>query len=336
MKKALLVLLFLVLAGGLFAQVTWNARYYGGFRIDFSEDNDPTVRLYNDALGAYRNEGRLYMTYRNDAGTLGGAMQLRANVSGTGGGTPTFNNIHTFYGWFTLFDGKVKLNIGKWTDAEFNEQYWWAGWTYWASSRPGVAAYFYPTDELRLGFGLATVATTTATTLFEDELRYWFGIAYRTSDWAVYLNGQYQKDNVHFALSGFYDVDPILVIPYADFMYLDQFDTKGTIDFGFVFGFYGVENLDIELTPEMGIKGNGDDPDVSVALDFGYYLDVGGIKKVGLNTSFDIMGESLTLTPYVTYGMASARNYIRLGYKTNIGFDGSFNSGLFLDYLFRF
>jgi hypothetical protein len=327
--------LLLAVAGGLFAQVTWAGRYYGGFRFDFAENADTTVRLYSYDLGDYLNQARLILTYKNDAGTLGGSVQLRSNIAST---SPVITNIPIFYGWFTMFEGKVKINIGKFGDSEFNEQQWWAGFTYWSSGRPGVAAYFYPADGFRLGFGLATRPDTAATTLAEKELRYWAGVAYEGENFGAYLNGQYQKDNVNLALSGYFDADPVLVVAYADFMRLDDYANNGEIGLGFAVSFSGVENLGVSLTPEFVLHGDGSDADINISLGLDYSLDVAGLKLIGLDVGFDVTGEELELTPYLTFGQSSSRNYLKLGYDVTIPFDSNAKvaSGLFITYLFRF
>jgi hypothetical protein len=297
--------------------------------------------MYNHSLGAYANQARLYGTYRNEAGTLGGSIQLRASFWGSDNPNVTVN---TFYGWFTMFDSKLKINVGKWTDSEFNEQQWWAGITSWGAARPGIAAYIYPVDGFRLGFGLQAFTDVSSF----DDARFWVGAAYEGDSLGFYANASFcettrgaagTNGGTEVSISGYYgDWDPIIFIAYADLMRLDDYENKGELDFGEVFGFYGVENLDLELGAGQTIYGNGSDADLSVGLWIGYYVDVAGFKKLGIDFDFDISGKSLDISPYVVFGQSSSRNYLRLGYVGTIGFDdpSTFDSGIFLDFLWRF
>jgi hypothetical protein len=317
MKTALLVLLLLAVAGGLFAQVTWSGNVFAGFRAT-SAERGPNWALgwYNNALGG-SNQVRLNASYRNEAGTYGGNLSLR--VTTTIAGTPT-PILHTYRGWFTMFDGKLKILGGKWTEAEFNEQVWGYGLTYWAASRPGIAAYYYPIDGLRVGFG---VNASTGTGTIESDLRYWAGIAYEGDKFGAYVNGAYHRDDINFALTGYYDSDPVFFVGYADFMRLDDFANVGKVNLGFVFGFYGVENLDIELSNDWTVYGedNGeDDFDVSAGLDFTYHLDVGGIKLAGLGLSYDITGEFFSFKPFVRFGLGASARYVQLDYEGSVDF----------------
>jgi hypothetical protein len=322
MKKALLVLLLLAVAGGLFAQVTWTGNVFAGLRAT-SAERGPNWALgwYNSSLGA-ANQVRLNASYRNEAGTYGGNLSLRAQTSLAGGAGAVVPFVHTYRGWFTMFDGKLKILGGKWSEGEFTEGVWGWGLTYWSYTRPGVAAYFYPMDGLRFGFGVNASAAGTV----ETDLRYWLGAAYEGDSFGAYFSGAYHKDDINFAVTAYYDSDPILVVGGFDFMRLDDFANAGEIDLYLVFGFYGVENLDIELENDWSIYGadNGeDDFGTSVSLDFTYHLDVGGIKLAGLGLSWDITGESFSFKPYVRFGLGASARYIQLDYEGSADFAAS-------------
>jgi hypothetical protein len=137
MKKALLVLLLLAVAGGLFAQVTWAGRVGTGLTATSS-----SVPGHNDWGLAWDSlDARLNLSYANEAGTYGGNLSIRVG-----------DVFHTYRGWFKMFDGVLKIVGGKWADGEFTEPDYFAPAT-WVRSN-GIAALFYPIDGLRLGFGL--------------------------------------------------------------------------------------------------------------------------------------------------------------------------------------
>jgi hypothetical protein len=136
--------LLLAVAGGLFAQVTWGGYVY----------TDLTAKLEDKAtdwgLDFGTMTGRFQATYRNDAGTFGGRVRLQAAINAT-----SFNTLFSvYYGWFTMFDGKLKVLGGKWTDGEFYEGAYWADEYLWLNDSYGVMAILYPVDGISVGFGL--------------------------------------------------------------------------------------------------------------------------------------------------------------------------------------
>jgi len=310
--------LLLAVAGGLFAQATFTGNVWAGFRAT-SVEHSPNWKLgwYNYALGG-SNQVRLNASYRNEAGTYGGNLSLRvvSSIAGAAGTPVPF--FHTYRGWFTMFDGKVKVLGGKWTESEFNEQTYWGGWTYWSYTRPGVAVYAYPLDGIRAGFGVNASSTGT----IETDLRYWFGVAYINDKFNVYANGAVQKDNINFAISGDVDLDDIVAAYGFDFTGLDDFANKGAVALNEFVGYYGVDKVDLELVASQTIHGDGSPVDLDFELDVAYYgLDVAGIKKVGIDIYTDL--ESLSYKPYVRFGLSSGNRYIQLDYEGVLDFETS-------------
>jgi hypothetical protein len=330
MKKALLVLLLLAVAGGLFAQVTITGNVYGGLRATLADrGHNWALGWYNNNLGG-SNQVRLNASYRNDDGTAGGNLSLRASSPLTG--TTVIPFFHTYRGWFTMFDGALKILGGKWTEGEFCEG--WFGATYWGYARTGIAAYFYPMDEFRVGFGVNSALAGTV----ETDLRYWLGVAYETDVFAVFAQGAFHKDDINALLSGGFSNDTIDFKLVVDLMRLDDFAEAGEVQLSEGFGFYGVENLDVELEAFQTFYGNADeDAEVSFGLYFGYYMDVGGIKKVGLDLGYDVTGKSFDFTPYLRFGVSASRNIV-LNYTGTLGFDGdtTFTNAIGLSFNFSF
>jgi len=309
------------------------------------DDDNPTFRFWNNALGAYVNQMRLYGTFRNEARTLGGDLQLRADFQTAA--APTVY-VQEFRGWFTMFDGKLKVLGGKWLDSEFVEVYYWQGATFWSQARPGLAFYAYPMDGLSLGFGInaAFDEAAGAGSLFENAPRYWFGAAYSLNPINVYLNGAYQKDNFNLALSALYDTDDIDAVLDARFLRLDSFDTAGEIQLREFVGYYGVENVGIELTARQVLYGNSNANNGNADIYFdltGYYTLTGPVTRLGLIVAADIDGNTtypdgeLNFTPFVRFGAAAARNYVDLRYVGRLGFGSNdkFRSGIALSFFWR-
>jgi hypothetical protein len=329
MKKALLVLLLLAVAGGLFAQVTWGARVYAGYNATLNDGDTDWGLNWNSGAGA-AVQGRLYGTFRNEAGTVGGSLQLRAAVS-NGGSTVT---AAVYYGWFTLFEGKLKVLGGKWGDGEFSEQYIWAA-TLLGNDKSGLALNFYPMDGLRLGFGLHS-NTLNATTSTFDNLEYWFGAAYEAGDIGVFAQANVGKDLFDAQLDFVYDAEPITGVFHATFSNLADFSNSGEIGLNEFFGYYGVENLDLELYLSETLYGNGDPFGFSTEVDVTYNLDITGIPAIGIELEYGVTDEYFRLFPFVFIGQSTARNYLQLGYGAVINFDGTFDNNIRLRFFWRY
>ena len=346
MKKVLLVLLLLTVAGGLFAQVTWNGIVRTGFNATLA-DGDTDWNVNWTSLTS-----RFQMTYRNSEGTFGGRLRLQLGLNGAAP-SPFFN---TYYGWFTMFDKTLKVLGGKWADGEFTELKWSGGEIYWSNARYGIQTIYYtPIEGLRLGIG-SQAAALNGTTTFSD-LCLWYGLAYEGDNFGVYLQGSIQDGDAastsgtNIVLSGYVNIDPALVVLYADFKRLDDFDAKGKIALGQYVSLDVVEDVDIELYSEQTLYGNGDDAGVYVALGFGYNLD-GPFPYLGLDLVCALSGDPttgsaqmgigygkyLSFSPYLRFGLGAGSKYVELGYEGVVGFDdpSTFDNSLWLRFYWTF
>jgi hypothetical protein len=116
MKKALIVLLILAIAGGLFAQeLTFSGAVKTGLKItadDVNNGQDIGVSFYNDDAGkALRFD--LNGAYTNN--NYGVVFGLRTDVN-NGFGV----NVHNAYGWFSFVDGIIKVSGGIIDDGPWN------------------------------------------------------------------------------------------------------------------------------------------------------------------------------------------------------------------------
>jgi hypothetical protein len=344
MKKALLVLLLLAVAGGLFAQATLSGSLYGGFRAT-SADRGPNWRLgwYNHDIGPF-NQAALGVSYTSEDKTLGGNLSIRAisPLIGTFDGATTGPSLflHTYRGWFTMFDGALKILGGQWAENEFNERTAYQT-SHWSRARPGVAAYYYPIDGLRVGFGLNASSAYeeynygTGNGTVESDLRYWLGAAYVGDGFGAYINGALQKNNINFALTGYYGGNPFYAALNANFTRLDDFANAGNVALGVYLRFTGVENLSVYLKPAFGIPANGNEASISVALGASYGLDLGGLKGAGIDLSYAITGEAFSFNPYIIFGQDDS--YITLDYEGSADFAaGTYTNAIGLSFSWAF
>jgi hypothetical protein len=321
MKKALLVLLFLAVAGGLFAQLTWSGLLYNDFRATLESG------YTNWGLNFGEMTGRLQATYRNEAGTFGGRVRLQASVN-----SASLNQLfNVYYGWFTMYEGSLKILGGKWTDGEFYEGAYWVDEYLWSSASYGIQAIYYPLDGLSVGFGLHSAALATF-----NDLRYWAGVAYSADNFGVYAQGDFQKDNINAAVNGYYEAGPVLAALSVALNRLDKFDPNGSITVREAVDFTGVENLDVSLDSTQTFYGDSEKKaEVDISLGGSYVLDIAGINLVGLALGLDITGESFSFQPYVRFGQGGSR-YLRLDYIGDIGFDGSYDNTIRLRFYWSF
>ena len=119
MKKALVVLLILAVAGGVFAQINWTGDLRAGIAavIVDTDDADPAFgnHYFNDAYGARFD---IIGTYTNDSATAGFRAYIRGRADGNNnmrlqsGGDDGFY-LHLYEAWFKAMDGMITIYGGK-------------------------------------------------------------------------------------------------------------------------------------------------------------------------------------------------------------------------------
>jgi len=323
MKKALLVLLLLAVAGGLFAQVTWSGHVYTDFVTrSRSDGDDDTVDEWGIGWGTTR--ARLQGAYRNEAGTVGGTLRLQTAFNGTN--LTNGNLFATAYGWFTMFDKKLKILGGKWYEGEFYEGVNWADETFWENDKYGIAAYVYPVEGIKLGFGVHAGTNLANTHHVTDwnNLYYWVAAGYETDELGVYGQFDYNNSSVNAKISGSYSAGPISAALRVDLARLDDFAASGYINLGQYVWYDVTDDLGVDLTLTETIYGEDVQDKADFAIDVGAYytLDVLGFNQVGLMAGFASEnggdnGSSLYFQPYVRWGLGGSR-YLRLDYAGTI------------------
>jgi hypothetical protein len=154
MKKALVVLLILAVAGGLFAQeLTWGGAVKTGLKFSYADDGDsdteaedPVIAFYNDDAGKlFRID--LTGAYTNE--NYGVVLRLRAQANAFGAPTSVSQAIsfHQAYGWATFLNDVLKISAGIIDDGTWKT----GGVENWGVSGKGVRFELAPLAGLNLG-----------------------------------------------------------------------------------------------------------------------------------------------------------------------------------------
>ena len=150
MKKALVILLTLAVAGGLFAQTfTWAGYGEGGIGLRTMGDDDMVFGAV--APGAWVNGTRaqLQLSYTNSDGNAGARLRFRASATGTTFDADPF--MHQAWGWVRPFGSIVEFRGGRIHDDQLAMQDPILG-AYLLNSH-GIVAYIRPSDMFTLGLG---------------------------------------------------------------------------------------------------------------------------------------------------------------------------------------
>jgi len=278
MKKALVILLTLAVAGGLFAQtLTWSASMEGGFGMLNRGDADDMV-FGAVAPQNWVNGTRLQLQV--DGVCANGNMGFRARFR-TNDVDPMNPNtfFHMGWGWVRLFDGLLEVRGGRLHDVVLATQDPIFG-TY-LFNHHGAIAYIRPTDTVTLGFGGATGNAMNPGVTWEDSgLNLWAGIGLRVPGAAEIRAQLITNHNVTNALAGVQitaiDGIPIDVVVRANT--LNEFGDEGQfIAHGFV-GLNVVQDLGITLAATFGMSQNDAHDDPFMA--FGGWLEFLGLGNV--------------------------------------------------------
>jgi hypothetical protein len=318
MKKALLVLLLLAVAGGLFAQegLTFSSGVQANYRIRGQEDaygrGTWTTGSMGTAFYAF-----IAVDYENADGTKGGSIELD---SGDNLLSDSAVYVGTAYGWFTMFDGILKINGGNWAEGEFNEGYWAA--PLWGGGAYGLAAYVYPIENLSVGAGIMNENIFGASAPMGDMV-YWFGAAYEFDGGGVQTQlafGENYGLNVH--LSGSYGFTGVTF--YGLFRFEGLTDPEKTrIRLNEVNVLTLVKNFRFEVPLSgdfnLGSKSNG----FSVGATAYYtpgpwfwpafaitYNNTTFVTPTAANKNVS----TLSLNPFVRVGLGRTSTYLQVGY----------------------
>jgi hypothetical protein len=144
MKKALIGLLILAIAGGLFAQeLNWTGTVRTGFQIDVIDGADDIGIYATDDDVPTPVKARLGLTYTD--GPWGLKLGTGANI-GSESGTSMF--VHNAYGWMDFVDGMLNIKAGL-----IDDNVWDTGGEYddGVATGGGVRLEILPIEGLNLG-----------------------------------------------------------------------------------------------------------------------------------------------------------------------------------------
>jgi hypothetical protein len=147
MKKTLIVLLILAVAGGAFAQeLTWSGIAETGVQVLIPEEGDETIGIHNDNDDK-TSRARIQAAY--DAGTYGAKVGIGTDFDGDGFG------VYNAYAWYNFLGGVINAKGGVIDDAVWNTD----GPEDWnLSNEIGVRLEVAPLQGLNIGLVLSNSA----------------------------------------------------------------------------------------------------------------------------------------------------------------------------------
>ena len=176
MKKILILLLILGVAGGIFAQeLTWSGKVQSGFQIDLSDDYDDPIVYATDDDVPTAAQARLNLNVAGDS--WGFALGTGANVNQDKTFDMVFGNAH---GWIDFLDGMIKVRAGL-----IDPGVWGTGgegdWN--LSSGVGTRFEFTPMgDKLNFGFMLNYWDSPLPLTVKDWLMSTAFGVSYNDAE----------------------------------------------------------------------------------------------------------------------------------------------------------
>jgi len=272
MKKALVILLTLAVAGGLFAQTfTLVGNFEGGIGMLGGEDfDDPVFGVVAPHTGVNGARGQLTFDARNAAGNAGFQGRLRATGFNNAFAAGAANGLHMqqAWGWIRLFDNILELRAGRYWDGVLVTQTP-GGVDASLFDNTGLVAYLRPTDMFTLGFG--AFSPVQGGTWEESGLRLWAGLGLNLGD--IEVRGHLTIGEEHLnALVGL-RVSLLDGIPIHAQLRMENLHEFGDIGLLYAHFFVGlnnlVDNLGITLGAALAMS-SVDDTDLSMA--FGGWL----------------------------------------------------------------
>ena len=164
MKKALVILLSLLVVGGVFAQtVTWTGTFDAAIAmVNRGADDDPTFGVHAPSNGAGAARFDLTFAFTNADGNAGATVHWRSTAAGPQ--DVTSMGLRQAFGWVRLFDNMLEVRAGRiHSEPHLNNRDGFTGGNFtsgptgagraWGAGVTGVNAYLFPMDGLVLGFG---------------------------------------------------------------------------------------------------------------------------------------------------------------------------------------
>ena len=286
MKKALIVLLLLAfVVGSVFAQegLTFSARVMAGLGFWKVGDDDPAWGILTPNGGSNGMRWNFIANYKNADGTKGVYTYLRSRGAGNGArqfNTMGSNGFHILYaeGWFTAFDGLLKVQGGRMTDSPFGYGDWW-GMDDPTDAAFGLMATVNATDKIKFGAG----GKGSNITAGDIESVTWFG-GFRGDFGMVDARAYFaaRRDNVEAHVAADIKLDGITIGLPAYIYGIYKYADNGEFQFFPYVSFSMVKNLAVNLFGHIRITSDdGEDAVVGGMLTVAYTIN-NIIPRIGI------------------------------------------------------
>jgi len=347
MKRILILLLLLVVAGGLFAQLNWSGSVLGGLGMTLADGADgPSFGIGTNGGGNVRL--RVNGVYTNDEGTAGGSFRLQQQANPTNWASGF--SVPYAQGWMSFADGFVKVLGGRISNSEFASVDSWVGNN--LSGGYGLQAHFFPADLFKFGLG-ARASDSIFAGKNMDVLTGWLGLGVDTDLVGLAAQLEAGKDNINAFLSaGFYGLDDFDLDAYAGFSTLNNFSEEGEVEASVYVGYAGIDKLyayadfnpiipmdgsDLVLPFAVGVEYEASDL-LTCALDVTYVLQGGSYDGyTAWDLTYDKGNSYLGINPTFTFAATSRAN-LSLGYVlgVDLGDATGINHAAFLEFNWSF
>ena len=257
MKRILILLLLLAVAGGLFAQTFAGQVNAGVGMLKLADADDPTfgVIAHDNWVDGLR--AQLDARYTNDDGNVGFNARIRAMTVPDSFGS-NFQFRYAF-GWLTGLDGLLKAQGGRIQTTDINgvDELW--GDTIFDSY--GVIGYVSPIDIFKLGLGVKSdVGLLEGKTWDDKAASIWAGLSLELPDVAdATLQLQATKEYAQAALSFAVSALPVAIDGALIVDNLNDFGNTGVMDV-YAHAGYDISNIGLNLAGSFSKSSAADDP----------------------------------------------------------------------------
>jgi hypothetical protein len=353
MKKALVVLLILAVAGGAFAQgFTFSGYLNGGLGVFIPDGGTAYVAPISRDAGVAGMRARFIGAYTNEDNTAGLNFRLQAqnDYAGTAG---LYSFFDFYYGWVSALGGMVTVYGGRVDNGTFNTSD--AIFADDMGEGLGLLTIIKPIPILQIGLGGYATGVLDPTTRPAQKLgdvRGTVGIAVTTDAFKIVAaarnpnkigdttaappTNQISQGSFGFAYTGMKDLTAALAVVGEN---LEEFGDIGTIRFFETFGYNGITNLSLNLSFWEGInQATGKDFSFRVWFWASYALKDGDIVP-RLDVNYLVAGEydnfqRLHLDD--RYAATYNKDQVLLSARPSVSFKANSNSWLEIGYLVNY
>jgi len=331
MKRILIFLLLLAVAGGLFAQqLTWTGRVDAGLGMTKIDGEDMGFGLWSNTLGDEAIRAQLQAVYKNEEGTAGGTLRVRAYGDASNWSSSAFQ-IPAAWGWMTFADGFLKVLGGRISDSEFSSvDSWWGGTLY--GTAWGLQSYFYPADVFQFGIGAKTGKSPNGLSagLTMDDMVGWVGVKTELDLFSASAQVSAQKDNIGaFISAGFYGIDSLDLDAYARFYNVSNFSDEGELEASLYLGYSGIDKLYcyVNFNPSIPMAS---DEDAILPFAAGVEYEVSDLLTASLDVDYVFQGSDYN--GYFAWDGTYNKDHSYVGFKPTLKFSASPRANVSLGY----